>query len=260
MSKDLIVNGEMTPQQMELIKSTVAKGATRDELQLFLYRCQHMGLDPLKPGQIHFVKYGSGPGTIVVGLDGFRSKAAKTGKHVGTKRGVLRDANELCQGAWCEVYRRDWEHPSRVEVSLKEYNKHHGPWQTMPETMIQKVAEVAALRMAFPDELGGLYSFDEMDSAPRYQEPPKHSVAPLNELEESPTEKLFCDEGEDLNPQDYVVSVGKFKDLKLSQIPEGELKQYINWLKVESVKRGQKLTGDWEILVHMSRVYLEGAT
>jgi len=156
---------EFTDREIALIKETVAKGATAEEFKLFIYRCLHMGLDPLKPGQIYFVKYNNNPGTIIVGREGFRSRAARTGKHAGTKLGVLRDDKGKCIGAWCEVYRSDWEHPAREEVSLAEYNTGKNQWAKMPETMIKKVAEAAALRMAFPDELGGLYVREEMDQA-----------------------------------------------------------------------------------------------
>jgi phage recombination protein Bet len=158
-------NQTWTPDQMRLITEVVARGATPDELKLFLYRCQNMGLDPLKPGQIHFVKYGNSPGTIVVGIEGFRVKAHRTGKCAGIKRGVLRNAQGDCIGAWSEAYRSDWQHPARVEVSLAEYSTGKGPWAKMPESMIQKVAEAAALRMAFPDDLGGVYTKEEMDQA-----------------------------------------------------------------------------------------------
>lgn len=161
---------EFTEREVSLIRDTVARGATVEEFKLFLYRCQHMGLDPLKPGQIHFVKYGTSPGSIIVGREGFRSRAARTGKHTGTKLGVLRDEQGRCIGAWCEVYRADWTHPAREEVSLSEYNTGKAQWAKMPETMIKKVAEAAALRMAFPDELGGLYVREEMDQA---EEEPK---------------------------------------------------------------------------------------
>ena len=82
---------QYSQEQMSLITATVAKGATPDELKLFLYRAQNLGLDPLKPGQIHFIKYGTDPGTIVVGIDGFRAKASRTGKLAGIKRGAIHD-------------------------------------------------------------------------------------------------------------------------------------------------------------------------
>lgn len=174
-----VAANEFTPEQVALITSTVAKGATPDELKLFLYRCQNMGLDPLKPGMVHFIKYGNNPGTMVVGIDGFRSRAAATGKHRGTKRGILRDAKGACIGAWAEVYRADWEHPAREEVSFREYSTGKSGWAKMPETMIKKVAECAALRMAFPDQLGGVYAPEEMDQAERHapEAPPPQTPA-----------------------------------------------------------------------------------
>jgi phage recombination protein Bet len=152
---------DFTPEQMRLITDTIARGATPNELQLFLYRCKALALDPLKPGQIHFVKYGNNPGTVIVGIEGFRAKAARTGRHVGTKRGVIRDDKGVALGGWAEVFRSDWKEPARAEVSLAEYSTGSGPWKKMPESMIQKVAEAASLRMAFPDDLGGVYIEEE---------------------------------------------------------------------------------------------------
>lgn len=154
--------GDYTPEQIKLIQTTVAKGATPDEFALFMYRCKIMGLDPLKPGQIHFIKYGGGPGSIVVGIDGMRARAARTGKHDGTNRGaILNEKGELI-GAWAEVSRKDWRHPAREEVRFAEYSTGKAGWAKMPETMIKKCAEAAALRMAFPDELGGIYAEEEI--------------------------------------------------------------------------------------------------
>lgn len=156
---------QWTPEQLKLIVDTVARGASNDELKLFLYRCQHMGLDPLKPGMVHFIKYGTSPGTIVVGIEGFRSIAARTGKVSGIERGVHRDNEGRVVAGWCKVYRSDWNHPAHEEVPFEEYTTGKGPWSKMPATMIKKVAEAAALRMAFPDDLGGVYERSEMDQA-----------------------------------------------------------------------------------------------
>ncbi len=163
---------QWTPAQMKLITDVVAKNASPDELKLFLYRCKSMGLDPLKPGMVHFIKYkAESPGVIVVGIEGFRSIAGRTGKVSGVERGVHRDESGKVVAGWCKVYRSDWTHPAHEEVPFNEYYKStrsgDGPWDKMPATMIKKVAEAAALRMAFPDDLGGVYSQEEMDQANR---------------------------------------------------------------------------------------------
>jgi phage recombination protein Bet len=206
---------QFTPEQLALIRNTIARNADANELQLFLYRCRIMGLDPLKPGQIHFVKYGSNPGTIVVGIEGFRSLAAKTGKMSGIKRGVLKDEEGNLLGAWCEVYRADWTHPAREEVPFAEYNTGKGPWAKMPETMIKKVAEAAALRMAFPDNLGGIYTQEEMNQAEKesngiHPEQP----APEDGIQEDgvmipygPLAKQMVHRADPLKLRDYVLEI-----------------------------------------------------
>lgn len=162
-NQELSAQYDFTLEQIQLVRDVIAKNATDDEFKLFLYRCKHLGLDPLKPGQIFFIKYGSGPGTIVVGIEGARSKAHRTGKLTGIKRGVLRNPKGDCVGAWAEVFRQGWVEPAREEVSLHEYSSGKGNWLKMPETMIKKVAEMAALRMAFPDDLGGVYAREEFN-------------------------------------------------------------------------------------------------
>ena len=163
-------------ERIDLVKKTVAIGASDVELELFLYQAKRLGLDPLSR-QIHFVKRKRWSsdlnayeevGTVQVGIDGFRVLAERTGKLAGIKRGVLKDDKGQLVGGWAEVYRIDWSHPAREEVSFTEYcqttkdGKPMGLWGRMPETMIKKVAEAAALRMAFPADLSGIYADEEM--------------------------------------------------------------------------------------------------
>ena len=219
---------EFTGEQLQLITNTVAKGASPDELKLFLYRCKIMGLNPLKPGQIHFVKYGTSPGTIVVGIEGFRSIAARTGKMSGIKRGVIKENGKLI-GAWAEIYRKDWDQPAREEVPLIEYNTNKGPWAKMPETMIKKVAEAAALRMAFPDDLGGVYEQAEMAQA----ETSNSRIVPEQpEIGEVGQESTV-----------YYIPFGKFKGRTLEQVGPKDLAAYIDYIETKAQKDGQTIQG-----------------
>lgn len=221
-------NQSWTPEQMRLITDVVARGASPDELKLFLYRCTKMGLDPLKPGQVHFIKYGTNPGTIVVGIEGFRSIAARTGKVSGIKRGVVKEEGELV-AAWCEVYRSDWQHPAREEVPFAEYNTGKGPWAKMPETMLKKVAEAAALRMAFPDDLGGTYVREEMDQA----ENERNKVLPQ---EPSAGDGHQVDNG-------YRVPFGKFAKRALEEIELNQLRGYVTYLEDQAAKKNEPIKG-----------------
>lgn len=242
---------EFSAEQLELIKSTVAKGATNDELKLFLYRCKNMGLDPLKPGMVHFVKYGTSPGTMIVGIEGFRSRAERTGKRAGTNRGVIRDENGRCIGAWCEVYRKDWDHPAREEVSLAEYNTGKSQWAKMPETMIKKVAEAAALRMAFPDELGGVYTHEEMSQAgpdPRAKEiEARIANEPDIEIAHSEIESTIGD---------YIIKAGQNKGKKLNQVAPKKLENFVHWYDEESQKPGSSFHKDTVEYYEKAKDYL----
>jgi phage recombination protein Bet len=219
---------QWTPEQMRLITEVVARGASPDELKLFLYRCNKMGLDPLKPGQVHFIKYGTSPGTIVVGIEGFRSIAGRTGKVSGVKRGVTKEEGKLVS-AWCEVHRSDWQHPAREEVPFAEYTTGKGPWAKMPETMLKKVAEAAALRMAFPDDLGGVYTVEEMDQA-------KTDAPRIAAGADQPTaEDGVLDDGV------YRIPFGKYVKRSLHAVSPRDLASYIDYLEGAAIKKGQPL-------------------
>lgn len=228
MSSTELVTTNYTPEQLRLITDVVAKGASKDELELFLYRCKNLGLDPLKPGQIYFVKYGSSPGTIVIGIEGFRARAARTGKLAGIKRGALKGDKNNLVGAWAEVYRSDWKEPAREEVPLAEYDTKKAMWLKMPETMLKKVAEAAALRMAFPDDLGGVYVREEMEQA---------ETQPLKLVPSQPGPE------DGVEPNEYLIPFGKFKGRSLEQVGPSELAGYVNYIEERAAKDGKPVQG-----------------
>lgn len=176
--------GEFNREQIELIKRTVAKGSTDDELALFLYTAQKRGLDPLVK-QIYAIKRKTKDGevmTIQTGIDGFRAVASRTGQLAGSDDAVFdSETSSHPNKATVTVYRMvngqrcpfsataRWDEYKQVKYS----GELMGLWAKMPYTMLAKCAEALALRKAFPEDLSGLYTFDEMAQADNQVMPPK---------------------------------------------------------------------------------------
>lgn len=236
----VISEQKFTPEQLKLIKDTIAKNATDDELKLFLYRAEKLGLDPLKPGQIYFIKYGASPGQVVIGIEGFRSIAARTGKLSGIQRGVTLDEKGKLLSAWCEVRRSDWTYPAREEVPFSEFTTGKNLWATKPQTMIKKVAEASALRMAFPDDLGGVYELSELDKEPK----DSYTITP-GELD--PGNGVTVDTSESyVTDEDYRIPFGKWNKRSLAEayrvFGKEELESYSKWL-LEKAEKSAKENG-----------------
>jgi phage recombination protein Bet len=185
MSKEL-VKIEFTPDQVELIKSQIAPKATNDELKLFLYQCQRTGLDPMAR-QIYAIhrKAKDAKGnyvekmTVQTSIDGFRVIAERSGDYAGQDEPIFEDYTSedgKKKDKSCKVtvyrFRGDTRYPAAVGVAFwSEYvqtdreGNPAGLWAKMPRTMLAKVAEALALRKAYPQDLSGLYTTEEMNQA-----------------------------------------------------------------------------------------------
>lgn len=144
---------------------------TDAELALAVHICTRTGLDPFVR-QIYFIKYG-GKMTPQVSIDGFRLNAQRTGDCAGTdpiEYGMEQAGTAAPEWARCTVYRivKGMRVPFTAIARWKEYVPQNPEmWRRMPYLMIGKCAEALALRMAFPAELSGLYTDDEMAQADR---------------------------------------------------------------------------------------------
>jgi phage recombination protein Bet len=189
--------------QVDLIKRQICVGATDDELKLFLHQCRRTGLDPMAR-QIYGIKL-SGKLTIQVSIDGFRLIAERTGKYAGQvgpfwcgQDGVWHDvwlSQEPPLAAKVGVLRNDFKEVCWGVARTQAYRASGPLWGKMAEVMIAKCAESLGLRKAFPQELSGIYTGDEMEQAvqPMTVEHTTQDAAPHQSAESIKPHKLQAD-------------------------------------------------------------------
>ena len=156
------------PSQLDLIKNQIAKGCTDGEIEYFIGVCQRTGLDPFQR-QIYAIRRKDNKVekmTIQTGIDGYRLIADRTGRYAGSDDPIHHcDAAGNLTRSTVTV----WKIVSGVRCSFTasalfdEYVQQSSPmWTKMKFTMLAKCAEALALRKAFPADLSGLYTTEEM--------------------------------------------------------------------------------------------------
>jgi phage recombination protein Bet len=216
-------------EKRELLARTLCNGASRDELDLFFNICERTGLDPFAR-QIYAVRrYDRKAGREVmqtqVSIDGFRLVAQRSGEYAG------QTAVAYCgtDGRWVDVWLNE-EPPAAARVGVyrkgfveavtaialfREYAQRSkdgyltGMWGKMPTVMIAKCAEALALRKAFPAELSGLYTPEEMAQADNPPAAAPIAALPAPEVAEATT-----------MPQDAPVVVEAPKPVRKRKAPQ----------------------------------------
>ena len=184
-------NGVQVTLSFDTVKNYLVNGGgnvSNQELALFIGMCRANSLNPFNR-DCYLIKYGSNsPAAMVTAEQVFLKRAQKNPDFDGLEAGVILveietgqlierqgtyfdPENEKLVGGWCKVYKKGKRIPSYESVNLSEYigRKKDGQvndqWARRPATMIRKVARVHALKEAFPSDLGGLYSQEEMGDA-----------------------------------------------------------------------------------------------
>lgn len=191
------------PKDLALIRRTVAADTSDDEFSLFINKARHLGLDPLRRQVYAFVFSKDKPDkrrmSIIVAIDGLRTIAARAGDYrpdenepefeyddaqkgstnpLGLVKVTVR-VWKFSHGDWHKItgtaywdeaapIRDEWafsaETGRRAPTGHKELDQ-SGNWPKMPRLMLAKVAEAAALRKGWPDDLSSVFEGAEIDRA-----------------------------------------------------------------------------------------------
>lgn len=239
---------------LNLIKRTVAKDSTNEELEMFLYTAARYDLDPLMK-EIVFFK-AKGVPAMVVTRDGYLKIAMKDPNYDGLTSFVVKEGDEFeidaenftvkhkfgtdrgkILGAWAIASHKERK-PIIAFVDFKEYvRRNHRAWDNYPSAMIQKVAEVFVLRRQF--NIAGVVAREELD---------------MNKYEHDKTDlKLESDKLKEL--EEKKVSVKKLKRPKTpekSEEPEKEAKDVEE--PKEEVKEATEESGMTKTEIALKRV------
>lgn len=168
------------------VQNVICPGATAKEVGMFLELCRLQRLNPWTK-EVYLIKYGNAPASMITGKEVFTKRANRNPNFEGMEHGVVvahktpqglqlerregaavyPEFGEVLAGGWARVFVKG-KRPVYAELALAEYTTGKSNWAKMPAVMINKCAQVAALRLAFPEEYQGLYTPEEMGQAGEY--------------------------------------------------------------------------------------------
>ena len=213
----------LTPQFVkQYLVTGDAQNVSMQEVVMFINLCKYQQLNPFLR-EAYLIKYGSQPAQLIVGKAAFEARAERDERYEGYdagivvqkknseleyRKGTLILPDEKLVGGWAEVYIKGYTKPIYTAVSLSEYSTGKSTWAQKPATMIRKVAKMQALREAFPNALGSMYTADELGHSdeelpsqpieqPQIQDEPKPQREVVVDVMPEPVEPEILD-GSDL--------------------------------------------------------------
>lgn len=160
--------------QVAALRQIGVSKASAGDLAVFFHQAKRTGLDPFTR-QIYMIERG-GKQTIQTSIDGFRIIAQRSGNYGGQSAPQWCGPDGEWKDVWLDskppaaariaVYYKDSPNPTWAVAKWDSYSNVSSPiWKKMPDLMLAKCAEALALRKAFPNDLSGIYTAEEMDQA-----------------------------------------------------------------------------------------------
>lgn len=163
-------------EMLHTLRNTVAPGLTDSEFALFAEIVKSTGLNPVTK-EVWAIKAG-GRLQLMTGINGFLRIANSHPMFDGMEVEFEKDGDRIV-AATAKVYRKDRRFPAVATAFMAEYGKPTPIWKQMPSVMLAKCAKSLAIREAFVQELGGLYTQEEM---PAEYAPPRATTIPQEAL------------------------------------------------------------------------------
>lgn len=184
---------EFDEKKLSLIRQTICKDASQEEFEVFMEICKSTQLNPLFK-QIYFIKRGGNP-THMSSIDGLRLIADRTKRYVpGREPTFTYDDRKNLVSATSYVKKLAHDgtwHEVAASAFWNEYNAGVNLWKKMPHVMLAKCAEALALRRAFPADMLGIYTQEEMEQADH-----KPPIVPIPEPKMD--EKIITEEAQEI--------------------------------------------------------------
>jgi hypothetical protein len=131
--------------------------------------------------------------TIQASIDGLRIVAQRSNEYAGQAGPYWCGADGVWTDVWLQqtpptaakvgVMRKGFTEVLWAVAKFESYNANSPIWKKMPDLMIAKCAEALALRKAFPNDLSGIYTAEEMEQATPASAP---TPQPVVEIAEAP--------------------------------------------------------------------------
>lgn len=179
-----VIRRGITDAQWRTLCKSLFPGAKPDSVLMVWDYCVARKLDPLKkpchivPMEVKIGSQYEWRDVVMPGIYEHRTTAQRTGSYLGHSKpeyGPEIEVRGVKAPEWCEMtfYRWNILSGQRVEfpvtvffrevVATNREGKPNARWSKAPIQMLTKCTEAAGLREAFPDEIGGEQTAEEMD-------------------------------------------------------------------------------------------------